>query len=194
MRPSQFRKTNKTLLEEPMLFPNKIDLQIDQHLLGWTSGFESQYFMQIEWLIPMYHHFLVFKKLLITWLCQSYHFLSVIYFMFVSLFIYYRDSSLDNMISVTDMYPSCVLSESAFTPFLSKYSILSYVCHAGSRHKYYQMTDKKRDNTWALFSYPVWDMVSWIARCSHWKYRWQLYSMHTVFIRPIKAGVSKLKL
>ena len=80
--------------------------------------------------------------------------------MFESLIIYYRDSSLDNMISVTDMYPSCVLSDSAFTPFLSKYFISSYVHQAGSWHMYYQMTDKKETSLEPYFYTQFCDMVS----------------------------------
>ena len=72
----------------------------DTHVSSFPGFFEAAHYM----IVSIIHHFL-----------------SVIYFMFMSLFMYYRDSSLDNMISVTDMYPSCILSDSAFTPFLSKY-------------------------------------------------------------------------
>ena len=56
--------------------------------------------------------------------------------------MYYRDSSLDNMISVTDMYPSCLLSDSAFTPFLSKYCMTYFVYQTDSRCMYYQKNTK----------------------------------------------------
>lgn len=112
-------------------------VKIDKHLLGWTSGSESQCFI----IIVLYNT--IFKKLLITRSHSSLPF-SYILHVFVSVYISYRDSSLDNMISVTDMYPSCILSDSAFTPFLSKYLISSYVYQADSRHMYYQMTDQIR--------------------------------------------------
>ena len=82
------------------------------------------------------------------------------------LFMYYRDSSLDNMISVTDMYPSCVLSESAFTPFLSKYFISSYVRQVVGIciMAYYQMNDKMRSFLSGVFLSSI---VTWYLELPH---------------------------